>query len=48
MVAVIDEQIKTLSDRVEKHNQVIERTYKLEVMVADLKADVDAYKGAWK
>lgn len=29
-LAIIDLEIKTLSDRVEKHNGVIERTYKLE------------------
>ncbi len=28
--AVQDERIRTLSDRVEAHNQVIERTYRLE------------------
>lgn len=28
--AVQDERIRTLSDRVETHNQVIERTYRLE------------------
>lgn len=36
-IAVIDVKIETLSDRVEKHNQVIERTYKLEQAVADMK-----------
>ena len=36
-IAVIDEQIRVLSNRVEKHNQVIERTYKLEQAVEDLK-----------
>lgn len=29
-LAIIDLEIKTLSDRVEKHNGVIERTHKLE------------------
>ena len=29
-IAVIEEQIRTLSDRVEKHNNVIERVYHLE------------------
>ena len=29
-IALISQQIITLSDRVEKHNQVVERTYKLE------------------
>ena len=36
-IAVIEEQIRVLSNRVEKHNQVIERTYKLEQAVEDLK-----------
>ena len=36
-IAVIEEKIITLSNRVEKHNQVIERTYKLEQAVEDLK-----------
>lgn len=36
-IAVIDVKIDTLSDRVEKHNNVIERTYKLEQAVEDLK-----------
>ena len=36
-IAVIEVQIGTLSERVEKHNQVIERTYKLEQAVEDLK-----------
>lgn len=29
-IAVIDEQIRQLSDRVEKHNQVVERVFHLE------------------
>lgn len=36
-VAVVEVQIDTLSNRVEKHNQVIERTYKLEQAFEDLK-----------
>jgi hypothetical protein len=36
-VAVIEVQIDTLSNRVEKHNQVVERTYKLEQAFEDLK-----------
>lgn len=36
-IAVIDVKIETLSQRVEKHNNVIERTYKLEQAVEDLK-----------
>lgn len=29
-IALIDERISTLSDRVERHNQVVDRTYRLE------------------
>ena len=36
-IAIIEVKIDTLSQRVEKHNQVIERTYKLEQAVEDLK-----------
>lgn len=36
-IAVIDVKIDTLSARVEKHNQVMERTFKLEQAVEDLK-----------
>lgn len=36
-IAVIKNEVKTLSDRVEKHNSVIERTYKLEAEVKVLK-----------
>lgn len=32
--ALLDERLKTLSDRVDKHNQVVERTYKLEELTA--------------
>jgi len=35
-IAIIDLKIETLSDRVEKHNNVIERVYKLEQQVEDL------------
>lgn len=35
-IAVIKNDIKTLSNRVEKHNNLIERTYKLEGQVAEL------------
>lgn len=39
-VALIDLQIGTLSERVEKHNNVIERTYKLEQKVEDIRMKV--------
>lgn len=47
-IAVVEVKVETLSQRVEKHNQVIERTFRLEATVADIKSDVDAYKSAWK
>lgn len=37
-INVIREEIKTLSDRVEKHNSMVERTYNLESRVAVLEA----------
>lgn len=36
-VAVLEVKMDTLSDRVEKHNNVIERVFKLEQAVEDLK-----------
>ena len=38
-IDVIKEQIHTLSERVEKHNNMIERTYELEKKVAVLEAE---------
>lgn len=38
--ALTTQEIKTLSERVEKHNNIIERTYKLETDVAVLKEKV--------
>ena len=35
--SLTDQKIETLSERVEKHNQVIERTYQLEKDVAVIK-----------
>jgi TolA-binding protein len=35
-LAVVDIKIQTLSDRVEKHNQVVERMYKLEQKIEDI------------
>ena len=32
--ALLDQRLQTLSERVEKHNNVIERTYKLEELMA--------------
>jgi len=34
--AVMEWRIKSLEEKVDKHNQVIERTYKLEQKVADM------------
>ena len=34
--AVMEWRLKALEDKVDKHNQVIERTYKLEQKVADM------------
>jgi len=39
-IALIDLQITGLSDRVEKHNQVLERVFKLEQKVEDMKSKV--------
>lgn len=39
-IANIHTEIKNLSDRVDKHNNLIERTYKLESQVAVLEATV--------
>lgn len=35
-IAIIDLKIETLSQRVEKHNNVVERMYKLEQQLEDL------------
>lgn len=36
-ISIVELKIQTLSDRVEKHNNVIERVYKLEQAVKDMK-----------
>lgn len=36
-ISIVELKIQTLSDRVEKHNNVIERVYKLEQAVKDIK-----------
>lgn len=43
-LAVIDLKIETLSDRVEKHNQVIDRTRELEKTVAINSNDIEHLK----
>lgn len=40
-VAVIDTKIQELSNRVEKHNSVVERTYALEKDVAVLQSEIN-------
>ena len=40
-ISVIETKIDTLSDRVEKHNNIIERTYVLETKVDRLERDVN-------
>lgn len=44
-IAVTNEKIDTLSDRVERHNNVIERTYKLETAMAVAKEEINIIKG---
>lgn len=39
-IALVDEKISTLSDRVERHNNVIERTYALETRVGVLESRI--------
>ena len=45
-IAVIKTEIKTLSDRVEAHNKIVERTYYLEGAVSELQHNVRDLKGA--
>ena len=42
--AVTNEKIDTLSDRVERHNNVIDRTYKLEREMAVAKEEISVVK----
>ena len=42
--AVMEMKIDQLSEKVDKHNQVIERTYKLEQDVAVMQTELDALK----
>lgn len=43
--AVMELKLDALAEKVEKHNQVTERTYKLEQDMAVVRNDVDALKG---
>ena len=45
-INVIKSEITTLSDRVEAHNRVVERTYRLEGAVSELQHNVRDLKGA--
>ena len=54
-IAIQTIKIETLSERVNKHNNVIERTYALETQtgrmeqaIDDIKAHLDYVKGAWE
>ena len=38
-------RLKQLEQKVEKHNQIVERTYKIEGAVTELRHDVDEMKG---
>ena len=42
--AVMEMKIDQLSEKVDKHNQVIERTYKLEQDVAVIQTELDALR----
>ncbi len=44
-INVIKSEIRTLSSRVEAHNQVIERTYKLEGRMTEAEHDIRDMKG---
>lgn len=39
-IALINWRLKSLETKVEKHNQIVERTYKLEGQVLELQHDV--------
>lgn len=43
--AVMEVKLDALTAKVEKHNQVLERTYKLEQDMAVAKHDIDEIKG---
>ncbi len=43
--AVMEVKIGALTERVEKHNRVLERTYRLEQEMAVVRNDVDTLKG---
>lgn len=43
-----NDNVVNLSNRVDKHNNVIERTFKLEQTVEDIKGDINMHKDMWK
>ena len=43
--AVIEVKINAIAEKVEKHNQVLERTYHLEQNMAVAKHDIESLKG---
>ena len=43
--AVMEVKIDALTEKVEKHNQVLERTYRLEQDMAVAKHDIETLKG---
>lgn len=48
MQALIEYRLKQLEDKQDKHNSVIERTYKLEYQMSELQKDVNEIKGELK
>ena len=44
-LAVIEVKIDAITEKVEKHNQVLERTYHLEQNMAVAKHDIESLKG---
>ena len=43
--AVMEVKLDALTEKVEKHNQVLERTYKLEQGMAVARHDIESLKG---
>ena len=43
--AVMEYRLKTLEDKVNKHNNIIERTYKLEGQMTEVQHDIADLKG---
>ncbi|MBR3160914.1 MAG: hypothetical protein IKF14_17660 [Atopobiaceae bacterium] len=45
--AVMEVKLDALTEKVEKHNQVLERTYRLEQDMAVARNDIDSCRGRW-